>query len=261
MNKKEIFKKIDEIVVNLDAVPKGQEQKVQQSIDTYLKTKAAISNQLPNAQANTKPGIEEEEGGSNYPGSINGTGDSHAFEPKGTPSNGIPSMGAESKPMGMKTTAADSIPIMENDDEEPTKRYEIEDHINDLLKSMFGFKYYFGPEQEEPPTIIQKKDIQGSLFPMKPVSKEEYPYFDKLSNNRKNELLSDREFAQIMKLLDFDKFPEALNALIRMKEKMLSESLLKSKMFSIIAENEAPAISKGDFISYLKSKKNEKFNS
>jgi len=93
------------------------------------------------------------------------------------------------------------------------------------------------------------------------VAKEEYPYFDNLSNNRKNELLSDREFVQVMKLLDFDKFPEALNALIRMKEKMLSENLVNSKMFSIIAENEIPTISKGDFISYLKSKKDEKFNS
>jgi len=279
MTKQEILKELQskQPVLNLNAVNKQNLPKITQSLQkviqaqdnlnkqnqTLVQTASGMKGQQSQQTSGAPISEDDENTGSPYPGTVDGTGESHAYEPKGVPEAGVPPIGAASTPMGMKDMAADSIPVMENEDdsEEPTRRYEIEDHINDLLKSMFGFKYYFGSEQEEPPTIIQKKDIQGSLFPMKPVAKEEYPYFDNLSNNRKNELLSDREFVQVMKLLDFDKFPEALNALIRMKEKMLSENLVNSKMFSIIAENEIPTISKGDFISYLKSKKDEKFNS
>jgi hypothetical protein len=263
-------------MLNLSTINKNTLPQVTQGLNNIVKTQDQLrqqqqaliaQGQQPGqqpGQANTLGTTIHEEGG-DYPGSIDGTGESNAYDPKTLPANGTPTMGSSGedfKAMGMKDMAADTMPILEDEPEEieePVQRYEIEDHINELLESLFGFKYYFGKDYEQlrapKPDVVQKKDIQGRLFPQQQQQSKVIPYFDKLNGGEKERLMSDPGFAQIMKLLDFDKYPDALNALIRYNEKTMQENFVKSDTFRIIAENEAPRISKGDLINYIKTRK------
>lgn len=271
-----IINKIKEAVqqqmpmLNLSTINRNTLPKITQGLNNIVKTQDTLKqqqNQLVQqqpAQVNQpqQPQIHEDEP---YPGSVDGTGESKAYEPKSLPAMTTPTMGStpDAKPMGMKDMAADTMPILEDEPEmaepeQPVQRYEIEDHINELLQSMFGFRYYFGKDYEQSktpaPSVVQKKDIQGSLFQKSQPEQKQYPYWEKIGFGRQEQLLSHRDFAQMMKLLDFDKFGEALNALIRLKERNLQENFVKSEIFSIIAENETPKISKEELISYLKTK-------
>ena len=246
---------LPQITTGLNNIVKTQNTLKQQQQQLVQQQQKPPVNQAPQPQQAI---VHEDDA---YPGSVDGTGESKAYEPKSLPATTTPTMGSspDLKAMGMKDMAADSMPILEDEPEieepeQPAQEMRIEDHINELLTSLFGFKYYFGKHMEKPNQTIQKKDIQGSLFPNKQPEQKIIPYWEKLGGARQEQLMSDRNFAHIMKLLDFDKFPDALNALIRFKEINLQENFVKSEIFTIIAENETPKISKGELISYLKNR-------
>jgi len=237
---------LPQITQGLQGIVKAQDQlKIQQQKMMQQQQKTTPQPQ----QMGMKPMSEVDETPAG--GSPQGLGPSKGMEPKSLPADPTPTMATPTTPMGMKTMAADSIPILEDGEEETEPdaiKMELEDHIDDLLLtiSKYGFSY-FKDKSEKP--IIRKQDIQGSFFPIKPETKK-VPFYQTMSNDQKMSLAND----PIIKLLKSGDYERAFTDLIRMKQSMNEQNFVNSKMFSIIAENETPRITKRDFVNHIKKR-------
>lgn len=167
-------------------------------------------------------------------------------------------------PMGMsdKNSPSDPIPTpMAGDQatqgggmlEQGGIPHSTEDHIDDLLYHYFGFTYF---NDKSKPEIIRKKDIQQSLFPEPNKSATHVKMWKNMGDVEKNELISTNyKMRDVMNLLDSGDTVKAFTTLNRVVQQLQENTFVDSKMFSIIAENEAPRISKKDFINHIKNRK------
>lgn len=171
----------------------------------------------------------------------------------------------DKSPMGMsdKNSPKDPMPIpmagaqatqSQTVQETDTVRYETEDHIDELLYRNFGFTYF--KDFSKPAEVIRKQDIQGSLFPEKPKPAVNVPMWKTMSDNEKEYAFSrNYKLKSVIALLDAGNNGTAFATLNRATQKINEQNFVGSKIFSIIAENENPRISKNDFINYLKTRK------
>ena len=235
---------LPQITQGLQGIVKAQDQlKIQQQKMMQQQQKMTTQPQ----QTGMKPMSEDDKTPAD--GSPQGLGPSKGMEPKSLPADPTPTMATPTTPIGMKTMAADSIPILEDGEEESepgTVRMELEDHIDDLMLHTHGFTF-FKDKSEKP--IIRKQDIQGSFFPIKHETKK-VPFYQTLSDQEKQRLSND----PIIELLKSGDYKRAFTDLIRIKQSMNEQNFVNSKMFSIIAENETPRITKRDFVNYIKKR-------
>ena len=164
-------------------------------------------------------------------------------------------------PMGLtaKNTPADPMPIpmagaqaTQSVKEDDTIRMETEDHIDELLNLYFSFTYF---KDKSKPAVIRKQDIQGSFFPQPNKSAVNVPMWKNMTDNEKeNVYRKSYDMRKIIELLDSGEIDRAFPLLNRATQKLNENNFVGSKMFSIIAENEAPRITKRDFINHIKKR-------
>ena len=134
-------------------------------------------------------------------------------------------------------------------EEEPPMRMEIQDHIDELLFTLFGFTYF---KDKTPVKPTAEPNPQPSLFPDKSAPIQQVPCFQSFPDDKK---ASFADTYPVLKLIQAGKLPDALNALLREKQKNVNENLVSSEMFRIIAEAETPKLSKAEFLDYIKNQK------
>lgn len=246
-------------MINLNTINKQNLPQVNQSLQNIVKAQDQVrtaQQKMMQQQMKPQPGMQPQQSGMTNQvmreiddvegGSPQGLGPSKGMEPKSLPSDPTPTMGTPTTPMGMKTMAADSIPILEDGD---TVKMELEDHIDELMLNIYGFTY-FKDRNNKSDQVVSRKDIP-SLFPMKQQSLPPViPCYKTMDDNGRKHLANDR----IIQLLNNGNYKTAFTDLIRKKETLNEENFVKSKMFSIIAENETPRITKRDFINYIKKR-------
>lgn len=163
---------------------------------------------------------------------------------------GISDKNSPSDPMPIPTAGAQATQTVQ---EEDTVRYEIEDHIDDLLYNNFRFTFF---KDRSKPMVIRKQDIQGSLFPEPNNSTVHIPMWKNMTDEQKKSVFNNNvKMWNIMDLLEKGEVDKAFPLLNRATQQVRENNFVKSKMFSIIAENETPRISKKDFINYIKNRK------
>lgn len=163
---------------------------------------------------------------------------------------GISDKNSPSDPMPIPTAGAQATQTVQEQD---TVRYETEDHIDDLLYSNFKFTYF---KDRSKPMVIRKQDIQGSLFPEPNISAVHVPMWKNMSDaEKKSAFAYNYKMWNIMDLLDKGETDKAFPLLNRATQQLRENNFVNSKMFSIIAENETPRISKIDFINHIKNRK------
>lgn len=229
---------LPKITQNLQGIVKAQDQLKQQQQNMIQQQQSQQQSQPQPQQMGVKPMSEDDAA---VGGSLKGLGPSKGMEPKSLPADPTPTMATPTTPMGMKTMAADSMPILEDGaDSEPG----LEDNIDDLLISMYGFSY-FKDKSEKP--VIRKQDIRGSS-PIKYNELKRVPFYQTMDDHNKKSLIND----PIIRLLNGGDYQKAFTDLIRKNQSINEQNFVNSKMFSIIAENETPRITKRDFINYIK---------
>ena len=163
---------------------------------------------------------------------------------------GITDKNSPSDPMPIATAGAQATQTVQEQD---IIRYETEDHIDDLLYHKFGFTYF---KDRSKPMIIRKQDIQGSLFPEPNKPAVNIPMWSKMTDDDKEDLYRrNYKMREVMSLLDGGQIDKAFPLLNRVTQQLRENNFVKSKMFSIIAENETPRITKVDFINHIKNRK------
>jgi hypothetical protein len=146
----------------------------------------------------------------------------------------------------------------ENDElgDEPV-RLELEDHIDELLQSVYGFTFF---KDMSTPDVSHDDPNAPALFPNKSMGKM-VPFYQTMSSEEKTSINA-RSGGIIKSLTSGD--PNILNdvfaKLIRLKQektKIRENNFVDSEMFRIIAEAERPRLTKQEFIEFIKTKKNE----
>lgn len=163
---------------------------------------------------------------------------------------GLTAKNTPSDPMPIPTAGAQATQTVQEDE---TIRYETEDHIDELLYNNFKFTYF---KDRSTPMVIKKQDIQGSLFPEPGRSAVQVPMWGNMTDDQKEEKYKQNyKLKEIIALLDKGEVGEAFPLLNRATQRLRENNFVNSKMFSIIAENETPRITKEDFINHIKNRK------
>ena len=163
---------------------------------------------------------------------------------------GLTDKNTPSDPMPIPTAGAQATQTVQEDE---AVRYEIEDHIDDLLYHNFRFTFF---KDRSKPMIIRKRDIQGSLFPEPNKPAVHIPMWKNMTDEQKKIVFTNNyKMWSIMDLLEKGEVRKAFPLLNLATQQLRENNFVKTKMFSIIAENETPRISKRDFINHIKNRK------
>jgi len=157
--------------------------------------------------------------------------------------------------------------VSENDNavEQQPVRLELTDHIDELLKDVYGFTYfkdYSKPGYTKYADTMFPEKVHGQNVPFYPkLSPEQQASYDK-KLGKEMEMLKSGDENQLNQL--FIKLIRRKNSLSELDEPynnsiptpgLNENNFADSEIFRIIAEAEKPRLTKKEFIDYIKTKK------